>query len=168
MVSKEEIAEINAYFRGRMAESKMIWSTRGKDVRIAAHAAGAASGPTAKTWHQMSEMPFVVGFGFCAVLALWAQTKFTDEIDMRKESLASLSKLILDLRQDVAGLDYSTETNRTALPLAAATTTDVVDGRNDIELVSGTSSATSLTEENGAGRGTRIRLLWGEESPRPK
>ena len=95
MVSKEEIAEINAYFQGRMAESRKIWSTRGKDARIAA-AAARASGP--KTWRQMSGVslmmhevghagnrPFMIGFGFCGLLALWAQTKFTD--DMKKNSL---------------------------------------------------------------------------------
>jgi hypothetical protein len=96
MVSKEEIAEINAYFQGRMAESKKIWSTRGKDARIASAAAKATSGG-AKTWRQMSGMSlmmheighagnrhFMVGFGFCGLMALWAQTKFTD--DMRKNS----------------------------------------------------------------------------------
>ncbi|KAL3823122.1 hypothetical protein ACHAXA_006452 [Cyclostephanos tholiformis] len=95
MVSKEEIAEINAYFRGRMDESKKIWMTRGKDARIASAAARAASG--AKTWRQMSGMSlmmhevghvgnrhFMVGFGFIGLMALYAQTKFTD--DMRKNS----------------------------------------------------------------------------------
>ena len=95
MVSKEEVAEINTYFQNRMAESKKIWATRGKGARIAAAAARAANPPT---WRQMSGLslmmheishvgnrPFMVGFGLTAVITLWVQTKFTDE--MRKESL---------------------------------------------------------------------------------
>lgn len=90
-----ENAEINAYFQSRMAESKKIWSTRGKDARIAAAAAKAAAPPT---WRQMSGLalmahevghvgnrPFMVGFAVTAVGALWIQTKFTDE--MKKGSL---------------------------------------------------------------------------------
>ena len=95
MVSKEEVAEINTYFQNRMAESKKIWATRGKGARIAAAAAKASHPPT---WRQMSGMslmmheishvgnrPFMVGFGLTAVITLWIQTKFTD--DMRKDSL---------------------------------------------------------------------------------
>lgn len=95
MVSQAEVAEINTYFQDRMAQSKKIWATRGPDARAAALAKRAA-GPA--TWRQMSGLrlimhemghignkPFVVGFGFCAVGALWMQTKFTDE--MKKDSL---------------------------------------------------------------------------------
>ena len=73
MVSKEEIAEINSYFKGRMDESRKIWATRGASARVAAVAAKSA-GP--KTWRQMSGMslmmhevghvgnqPFMIGFG---------------------------------------------------------------------------------------------------------
>ena len=90
MVSKEEVAEINTYFQNRMAESKKIWATRGKDARIAAAAANASRTPT---WRQMTGMSLMmheishvmVGFGLTAVITLWIQTKFTD--DMRKDSL---------------------------------------------------------------------------------
>ncbi len=90
-----ENAEIKTYFENRMAESKKIWATRGKDARIAAHAKK-ASAP--QTWRQMSGLalmahevghignrPFMVGFGVSALAALWIQTKFTDE--MKKDSL---------------------------------------------------------------------------------
>ena len=96
MVSKEEIAEINSYFKGRMDESRKMWAARGKDARIASVAAKNAAGT--KTWRQMSGMalmmheaghvgnkPFVIGFGVCGLIALYAQTKFTD--DMKKDSL---------------------------------------------------------------------------------
>lgn len=95
MLSQAEVNEINTFFQSRMAESKKIWATRGKDARLAA-VAKRASGP--QTWRQMSGMrllmheighhgnlPFMVGFGLTALGALWMQTKFTDE--MRKESL---------------------------------------------------------------------------------
>ena len=95
MVSKEEIAEINSYFKGRMDESRKIWATRGASARVAAVAAKSA-GP--KTWRQMSGMslmmhevghvgnqPFMIGFGVCGLIALYAQMKFTD--DMKKDSL---------------------------------------------------------------------------------
>ncbi|KAL7465123.1 hypothetical protein ACHAXS_005450 [Conticribra weissflogii] len=95
MVSANEVAEINTYFQNRMAESKKIWATRGKDARIAAAAKRAAE---PASWRQMSGMPlmiheikhvgnrpFMVGFAFCFVGSLWVQTKFTDE--MKKESL---------------------------------------------------------------------------------
>ena len=49
--------EINEYFQKRMAESKKIWATRGKDARIATVAAR-ASGPT--TWRQMKGMQLMM------------------------------------------------------------------------------------------------------------
>ena len=95
MVSPAEVTEINAYFQNRMAESKKIWATRGKDARIAAAAKRAAE---PASWRQMKGMslmfhefkhignrPFTVGFAVSAVGALWIQTKFSDE--MKKESL---------------------------------------------------------------------------------
>jgi hypothetical protein len=96
MVSKEEIVEINSYFKGRMDESRKIWATRGASARAASVAAKAAGSP--KTWRQMSGMslmmhevghtgnkPFMIGFGVCVVIALYAQMKFTD--DMKANSL---------------------------------------------------------------------------------
>lgn len=92
---KAENAELKTYFQSRLAESKKIWSTRGPDARIAAHAAK-ASGP--QTWRQMKGMqlmmheighvgnrPFMVGFAVSAAAALWIQAKFTPE--MKKDSL---------------------------------------------------------------------------------
>jgi hypothetical protein len=65
--------EVTNYFKERMAESKKIRATRGKDARIQAHAAKMASG--VKTWRQMrgvslmahevthvGNRPFMVGF----------------------------------------------------------------------------------------------------------
>lgn len=43
-------AEIDAYFKQQMEESKKVWEMRGKDARIKAHAARLA-GP--KTWRQL-------------------------------------------------------------------------------------------------------------------
>ncbi|EJK70728.1 hypothetical protein THAOC_07890 [Thalassiosira oceanica] len=93
MVSKEEVAEINTYFQNRMAESKKIWAARGPEARVAA-----AAKPRPQTWRQMSGLslmaheashignrPFMVGFGVCALGALYIQTKFTDE--MKEDSL---------------------------------------------------------------------------------
>jgi hypothetical protein len=93
--SQAEITEINTYFANRMAESKKIWATRGKDARIAAAAAKASAPPT---WRQLKGVPlmlheikhagnrpFMVGFGLVSLGALYLQTKFTDE--MKKESL---------------------------------------------------------------------------------
>ena len=90
MVSQAEVAEINTYFRNRMEESKKIWASRGKDARIAAQNARAAGPPT---WRQLKGIPlvlheighvgnrpFMIGFGVSTVIALWAQTKFTDEM----------------------------------------------------------------------------------------
>lgn len=90
MVSQAEVAEINTYFRNRMAESKKIWSTRGKEARVATLAARATAPPS---WRQLKGMPlmlheighvgnrpFMVGFGVSAIIALWVQTKFTDEM----------------------------------------------------------------------------------------
>lgn len=90
MVSQAEVAEINTYFRNRMAESKKIWSTRGKEARVATLAARSAAPPS---WRQLKGMPlmlheighvgnrhFMVGFGVSAIIALWVQTKFTDEM----------------------------------------------------------------------------------------
>ena len=50
--------EVNNYFKQRMAESKKIWATRGKDARIKAHADKMASG--VKTWRQMSGVPLMI------------------------------------------------------------------------------------------------------------
>ena len=90
MVSPAEVAEINAYFHNRMAESKKIWASRGKDARIAAVAKRAAEPPS---WRQLKGIPlllheikhvgnrpFMIGFGVTALGALWIQTKFTDEM----------------------------------------------------------------------------------------
>lgn len=95
MVSQAEIAEINTYFKNRMAESKKIWATRGPAARIAAASAKSSSPPT---WRQLKGVPlmiheikhvgnrpFMVGFGVVSLGVLYLQTKFTDE--MRKESL---------------------------------------------------------------------------------
>ncbi|KAL3784587.1 hypothetical protein ACHAWO_007543 [Cyclotella atomus] len=91
MVSQAEVAEINTYFRNRMDESKKIWASRGKEARIAALNARAAQSPP--TWRQLKGVPlmlheighvgnrpFMIGFGVSAVIALWVQTKFTDEM----------------------------------------------------------------------------------------
>jgi hypothetical protein len=56
--SQAKYAEINNYFKERMAESKSIRAARGKDARIAAQAAKAASG--VKTWRQMKGLPLLV------------------------------------------------------------------------------------------------------------
>ncbi|KAL7533703.1 hypothetical protein ACHAXR_008623 [Thalassiosira sp. AJA248-18] len=90
VLSPTELTEINTFFESRMAESKKIWATRGKDARAAAMAKKAAEPPT---WRQMRGMslmmhemghignrPFVVGFAVSAVGALWIQTKFSDEM----------------------------------------------------------------------------------------
>ena len=90
ILSQAELTEINTSFAKQMAEKKKIWATRGPEGRAAALAAR-ASKPA--TWRQMSGMglmmhefghignkPFVVGFGVSAVLALWIQTKFSDEM----------------------------------------------------------------------------------------
>ncbi|KAL7533819.1 hypothetical protein ACHAWF_004629 [Thalassiosira exigua] len=91
-LSDAEVAEINTFFKNRMAESKKIWATRGREARIAAEAKRAG------TWRQMSGLnlimhelghsgnkPFAIGFGAVALGTLWLQTKFTDE--MRASSL---------------------------------------------------------------------------------
>ena len=91
MVSEAEVAEINTYFRNRLNESKKIWATRGREARLASLNARATQSPP--TWRQLSGMnlmmheigpignrPFMVGFGVSAVMALWIQTKFTDEM----------------------------------------------------------------------------------------
>ena len=90
MLTQTEVAEIDTFFKDRMAEKKKIWATRGKDARIAAAAQKATAAPT---WRQMSGLrllaheaghvgnrPFMVGFAVTAVGALWIQTKFTDEM----------------------------------------------------------------------------------------
>jgi hypothetical protein len=66
-------AEIEAYFKSQMEESKKVWEMRGKDARIKAHQVR-QSGP--KTWRQMKGIelmfheakhvgnrPFVIGLG---------------------------------------------------------------------------------------------------------
>ena len=58
MDNQAKYQEINNYFKERMAESKKNRAGRGKDARIAAHAAKAASG--VKTWRQMSGLPLLV------------------------------------------------------------------------------------------------------------
>jgi hypothetical protein len=50
-------AEIEAYFKAQMEESKKVWEMRGKDARIKAHAARIA-GP--KTWRQMKGMELMI------------------------------------------------------------------------------------------------------------
>eukprot|EP00579_Thalassiosira_antarctica_P012472 CAMPEP_0201922660 /NCGR_PEP_ID=MMETSP0903-20130614/10632_1 /ASSEMBLY_ACC=CAM_ASM_000552 /TAXON_ID=420261 /ORGANISM="Thalassiosira antarctica, Strain CCMP982" /LENGTH=110 /DNA_ID=CAMNT_0048459837 /DNA_START=90 /DNA_END=422 /DNA_ORIENTATION=- len=95
MLSQTEVTEINTFFQTRMAESKKIWATRGKDARMATMARKASMPPT---WRQMSGLrlmmyevghvgnrPFMVGLGVTMVGALWLQTKFTDE--MKADSL---------------------------------------------------------------------------------
>ncbi len=71
--SAAKYEEINNYFKERMAQTKKIRATRGKDARIAAAAQKAASGAT--TWRQMTGVrlmaheishvgnkPFMIGF----------------------------------------------------------------------------------------------------------
>jgi hypothetical protein len=95
MVSEAAAADINAYFRSRLDQSRKTWAARGKDARIAALNARAAQSPP--TWRQLKGVnlmlheighvgnrPFMIGFGVSAVIALWVQTKFTDE--MRENS----------------------------------------------------------------------------------
>ncbi|KAL7475389.1 hypothetical protein ACHAW6_001304 [Cyclotella cf. meneghiniana] len=90
MVSRAEVSEINAYFRNRMEESKNLWAARGKEARIASQNSRATGPPT---WRQLKGVPlmlheighvgnkpFMIGFGVSAVIALWAQTKFTNEM----------------------------------------------------------------------------------------
>ena len=73
MSNAAKYEEVTNYFKERMAESKKIAATRGKEARIQAHAAKVASG--VKTWRQMSGLtlmaheathvgnrPFMFGF----------------------------------------------------------------------------------------------------------
>jgi hypothetical protein len=50
-------AEIEAYFKQQMEESKKLWSMRGKEARIQAHAAR-MNGP--KTWRQLKGMELMI------------------------------------------------------------------------------------------------------------
>mmetsp|Transcript_17915 Transcript_17915/g.25323 ORF Transcript_17915/g.25323 Transcript_17915/m.25323 type:complete len:106 (-) Transcript_17915:315-632(-) len=90
MADSGKYEEVNNYFKQRMAESKKIWETRGKDARIKAHAEKAASG--VKTWRQMSGVPLMIheikhvgnkpfmwGFFTVTVATVYAQMKFSDE-----------------------------------------------------------------------------------------
>ncbi len=50
-MSDAKYEEVSNYFKERMAESKRIAATRGKEARVQAHATKMAS--EAKTWRQM-------------------------------------------------------------------------------------------------------------------
>jgi hypothetical protein len=73
MADNAKYEEVNNYFKERMAESKKIAASRGKEARIAAAQAKKASG--VQTWRQMSGVrlmaheishvgnrPFMIGF----------------------------------------------------------------------------------------------------------
>eukprot|EP00551_Chaetoceros_affinis_P008249 CAMPEP_0203667922 /NCGR_PEP_ID=MMETSP0090-20130426/4652_1 /ASSEMBLY_ACC=CAM_ASM_001088 /TAXON_ID=426623 /ORGANISM="Chaetoceros affinis, Strain CCMP159" /LENGTH=112 /DNA_ID=CAMNT_0050532213 /DNA_START=36 /DNA_END=374 /DNA_ORIENTATION=+ len=88
--------EVTNYFKERMAQSKKIAATRGKEARIQAHAAKMASGT--KTWRQMKGLPlmahemghignrpFMIGFASFTALCLYAQSKFSDEAKAESE-----------------------------------------------------------------------------------
>lgn len=49
--------EVTNYFKERMAESKKIAATRGREARIQANATKMASG--VKTWRQMKGLPLM-------------------------------------------------------------------------------------------------------------
>uniref|UniRef100_A0A6U3T3V9 Uncharacterized protein n=1 Tax=Ditylum brightwellii TaxID=49249 RepID=A0A6U3T3V9_9STRA len=84
-------AEHMEYLQQRLTESKKVQATRGNAAYVAAQAKRAASGP--QTWRQMKGVPlmiheikhignkpFMVGFATVALGAVYAQTKFTDEM----------------------------------------------------------------------------------------
>ena len=57
MAPQPNYEEVNTYFRQRMEESRKIWSTRGKDARIAAAEARKAGPPT---WRQLRGVPLMM------------------------------------------------------------------------------------------------------------
>jgi len=86
----EKYVEVTNYFKERMAESKRIASTRGREARIASNAVRMASG--VKTWRQKSGVglmiheishagnkPFMIGFAIMGTAALLTQASFSDE-----------------------------------------------------------------------------------------
>lgn len=95
-MSEAKYEEVTNYFKERMAQSRAVAAARGKEARIAAAQAKAASGN--KTWrqltgarlmaHEMSHVgnrPFMVGFATVAALGVYAQMKFSDEAKASSE-----------------------------------------------------------------------------------
>jgi len=89
------IEEINGYFKNRMAESKKIWASRGKEAHQAAVQKRAIEG---KSWRQLRGMslffhemkhvgnrPFAWGFFGVALTSIWIQTKFSDDMKAGSE-----------------------------------------------------------------------------------
>uniref|UniRef100_A0A7S2ICY6 Uncharacterized protein n=1 Tax=Helicotheca tamesis TaxID=374047 RepID=A0A7S2ICY6_9STRA len=84
-------AEHMEYLKQRLAESKKVQATRGKDAYVAAQTERLAKGPA--TWRQLKGVPLMIheikhvgnkpfmwGFATVAVTAVYAQMKFTDEM----------------------------------------------------------------------------------------